>query len=217
METRAAAAAVALAVLTTTAGCGFILGSEALAFAATPATVSDAALDDAGYERTDVRAQQVNRTFEAAGQSREVQVTNQLATYEKGVDLSAVGLGRQRAAVFVAFSTPQVEIAGQTFNPIAEMSNRELLAQFESSYSGLSVGERVDSRQVTMLGESTTIERYEGEATLGGSQVPVYVEVVARVAHDGDFVVALAVYPQALSGERENVVRLVEGVDHGGA
>jgi hypothetical protein len=217
METRTAAVAIALAVLSTTAGCGFILGTEALSFAATPATVSDAALDDTGYERADVRAQQVNRTFEVAGQSREVQVTNQLARYERDVDLSVVGLGRQRAGVFVAFSTPQVEIAGQTFNPLAEMSNRELLAQFESSYSGLSVGERVDSRQVTMLGETTAMERFEGQATLAGSEVPVYVEVVTRVRHDGDFVVALAVYPQALNGERDTVVRLVEGVEHGGA
>jgi len=214
MTKRNAAVAVAVGLMMVTAGCGFLLGNEALSFEASAATVSEDARSDTGYERTGLRSQTVNRTYEVADQTREVEVTNEIAQYERGVDLSGLGMGSQRAAVFAVFSTPQVEVAGQTFNPIEDMSTRDLLDRFESGYEGLSVGEQVDSRGVSALGEETTLEKYEGTATLAGQEIPVYVHVTEPVRHDGDFVVALAVYPQVLDGEEENVVALVEDIEH---
>ena len=213
MDVRQTVAPVALALVMITAGCGFITGSEALAFGASPATVSDQAVSETGYEETNVSEQVVTREFSAANQTREVEVTNQLAQYERQVDLGP--LGSERAAVFVALASPEVEIATQTFNPLADMSEREILRQFESEYDSISVGDQVDNRSVTVLGESTGVKKFEGTASIGGSEVDVYIHATT-VKHEGDFVVAVAIYPQQLDGEERKVVTLLEGLEHSG-
>ncbi|WP_436931895.1 DUF6517 family protein [Halosimplex halobium] len=213
MHTRQAFATLAVLVLTVTAGCGFITGGSALAFSASPATASDAALSETGYEERAVTNTTVTRNFSAAGQTRQVEVTNRQARYERAVDLGP--LGSQRAAVFVTFASPEVEVATRTFNPISDMSTREVLRQFESRYEGLSVGESVDNRSVRALGSQRTLEQFEGTATLGGSEVDVYVHA-AKFKHEGDYVVAVGIYPQRLDGEAENIVALTEGLEHDG-
>jgi len=213
MAFRQQVAPVVVASLLMLAGCGFITGSDALTFSASPATASDAALSETGYEETNVTERTVSREFTAAGQTREVAVTNQLAQYERRVDLGP--LGSQRAAVFVAFASPEVEVGPETFNPIADMSEREILQRFESAYEGISVGQQVGSRSVTALGGSATLTKFEGTATLGGSEVDVYVHA-AKLQHEGDFVVAVGIYPQELDGEEAKVVTLVEGLEHAG-
>ena len=45
-----------------------------------------------------------------------------------------------------------MEVATQSFNPTAEMSEREILQRFESEYESMSVAEQVNSRNVTALG-----------------------------------------------------------------
>lgn len=203
--------AAALAVLVTTAGCGFILGEEPLAFEASPATVDDATLSETGYTEKSVDDRIVTRNFSAAGQTRQVEVTNHLARYERSVDLPLAG--SQRAAVFVALASPEVKVATETFNPIEEMSERELLAEFETSYEGLSVGDHAADRTVMVLGSEETMETYEGSATLAGQDVPVYVHVL-KTKHEGDFVVTLAVHPRALGNEGDDVAAMVEGLEH---
>lgn len=214
MLERRAFATVAVAVMLLTAGCGFITGQEALEFDASPATVTDQAQSDTGYEEENVSEQVVTREFTVADQTREVQVTNHLAQYEREVDLGPIG--SQRAAVFVTFTSPEVEVLGQTFNPIEDMSERELLAQFDSEYQNVQVGQRVDNRSATVLGQSTSVEKFEGTADLAGNEVDVYIHVT-KFRHEGDFVVALSIYPQRLDGEEENVRRLLDGLEHAGS
>ncbi len=207
-------ASVLLAALIVTSGCvGFLTGSEALEFSASKATPSDRALSDTGYEEVGVEEQTVNETVSAAGQEREVEVTNWMAQYDRSVDLGT--LGSQRAAVFVAFATPQVEVAGKTFNPVGDMSNRELLRQLQSRYDGLQVGAQVGNDSVTALGEERAVETYEGQAGFQGATADVYVHVTT-FEHDGDFVIAVAVYPQQLDGEQERVYALIGGLERGG-
>jgi hypothetical protein len=208
---RQSAAVVAVACLGVLAGCGFITGSEALAFSASPATPTDDALSETGYEEQSVEEQVVTRNFSAAGQTRTVEVTNQLAQYERQVDLGP--LGSQRAAVFVTFASPEVSVAGQTFNPISDMSEREILQQFESQYSDISVGEEAGSQNVTTLGQSTELRQFEGTAALAGSDVDVYIHVT-KFQHEGDYIVGVGIYPQLLDGESENVVTLLAGLEH---
>lgn len=202
-----------VAVVASTAGCGFITGDEALSFSADPAPVADSSVSEAGYEEVREESQTVSREFTVAGQTRQVNVTNQLAQYDRSVELP--GVGQQRAAVFVTFASPEVKVAGQTFNPLNDLSNRELLSRFGSEYEGLSVGDRVENRTHTVLGEETGVEKYEGSAQLSGSEVDVYVHVTT-VKHDGDFVVALGIYPQQITGEEERVFTMLDGIEHEG-
>jgi len=213
MHTRRGFAALVVVLATVTAGCGFITGQSALAFSASPATTSADALSETGYEEIAVANSTVTRNFSAAGQTRQVEVTNQRAKYERAVDLGP--LGSQRAAVFVTFASPEVSAVGQTFNPISDMSTREVLDQFESQYEGLSVGDRVDNRSVQALGSQRTLQRFEGTATLAGSEVDVSVHA-AKFKHESDYIVAVGIYPQRLDGEAENVVALTEGLEHDG-
>ena len=201
-----------VALVATTAGCGFITGSESLAFEARPASVDEATLSETGYERTLQENQTVSRNFTVAGQTRQVEVTNHLSQYDRSVNLGP--LGELRASVFATFTSPEVEIATRSFNPISEMSNRELLSRFSSEYEGLSVGEQVENRTHTVLGTETGVEKYEGTADLGGQQVDVYIHVTT-VQHEGDYVVALGIYPQQLSGEEDNVFVMLDGLEHG--
>lgn len=211
MITRQTIAIAAVGLMIVTAGCGFITGEEALTFSASPATVSDQAASDAGYKEVSVTEQTVTRNFSAADQTRQVKVTNQLTQYERQVDLGP--LGSKRAAVFVALASPEVKVATETFNPIAEMSEREILQQFESEYESISVGDRIDNRTVTVLGQSTAVEKFEGTATLAGSQVDVYIHAT-KLKHEGDHIVAVAIHPQRLDGEEQNVITLLEGLEH---
>jgi hypothetical protein len=138
-------------------------------------------------------------------------VTNHLAQYERQVELG--DLGSQRAAVFTVFATPEVEVAGQTFNPIQGLSEEEIIQQFQSNYEGVSVGEQTGNESVTTLSTTTSVEQFAGTATLGGAEIDVIIEIT-KVKHGSDFIVALAVYPERLDGEHDDVVAMVEGLDH---
>lgn len=208
---RRTAVAAAFAVLVVASGCLGIL-SGPVTFSASKATVSQDARQQTGYEEAKVETTEVTRTFSAAGQSKNVTVTNWVAMYERTVDVPV--LGERRAAVFSAFASPEVKVLGQTFNPIEKYSNRDLAKLAQQQYTSLSIGDSVGSRSVQLLDQSANVTKFEGQATLqGGQQVDVYVHVT-KVRHDGDFVVAIAVYPQRLDGEQEKVDALLRGVEH---
>ena len=214
-SSRRAVAATVLATLVVASGCvGFISGDEALSFEASEGSVSSSALEETGYEHSQTTDVTATQAFEVAGQSRDVTVTNYLAEYGKSVDLGILG-GEQRAAVFVAFTTPKVEVLGRTFNPVGEMSNRELLGQLQSQYSSIEVGQQSGSDTVTALGTEATVERFDGRANIAGTSVDIYVHIT-KIEHGDDYVVAVGVYPQRLDGEGENVLRLVSGLSHEG-
>ncbi|WP_121821537.1 DUF6517 family protein [Halostella salina] len=194
-------------------GClGFILGNEAQEFEASAATAGDASLEETEYEAAgeqESERMEIDRTFSAANQERQVVAVNYMSEYDRSVSVLSV---EQRAAVFVAFSTPKVEILGETFNPIEEMSNRDLIQQVQGKYGGMEVGDEVGTTDVSTLGETVTLSKFEGQADLDGTTVDVYIHI-GQVDHDGDYVVPIAVYPRQLD-EEENVVALVEGLEH---
>ncbi len=204
-------AAVAVAGLMTMAGCGFLLGTESLSFVASEATVSDASLEDTGYEETNVTEKNVTREPTVAGQTREVVVTNWLAQYERQVGIE--GVGEQRAAVFVAFSSPQIEVAGQTLNPLSTMSEKDILTRFNTGYEGISVGNQTGSQNVSALGTDRTITQFDGTATFVGQEVDVVIQV-GKFKHGSDYIGVVAIYPEMAVGEDDNVVTLLNGLTH---
>jgi methyl coenzyme M reductase beta subunit len=90
-----------------------------------------------------------------------------------------------------------------------------VLQQFESQYEGLSVGDQVGSQDVTTLGQSTTLQQFAGSATLAGTEVDVYLHT-AKFDHEGDYIVVVGIYPQQLDSEAQNVVTLLESLEHSG-
>lgn len=198
--------------LAATAGCLDVLtGDEPLEFSSDPATVPESTLDSTGYELVSEESPTISEEFTVAGQTREVEVTNHVTSYEKSVDFGP--LGSVEAAMFSVFTTPQIEIATRTFNPIGEMSNRQLLKQIASRYDGLTVDGKVDEQEETTLDQTVTVEKYEGTTEMEDQEVPIYL-LITRVEHEEDYVVMVGGYPQRLDGEESNVYTLIQNVEH---
>lgn len=204
---------VGVAVSIGSAGClGVITGEEPAEFEASPPGVESAALDETGYESAGVEEIVVEREVEAAGQSREVVVTNYQAQYEKTIDMGP--LGEQRGAVFTALTSPQVNVLGREFNPIAEMSTQELVEMVQEQYEGLENIEKQEDNEVQIQGESTTQSTFTAEAAFSGSTVDIFLLVTEAVELGEDFVVTVGAYPQDGPDEEQNVRTLVEAVKH---
>jgi hypothetical protein len=114
--------------------------------------------------------------------------------------------------VFSVVSTPAVEIAGQTFNPIGDYSNDELVRLVTDRFGSLSNVERVSSRQVLVRGTETTVTKYAATTTVQGREIDVFVHVT-RVRDGDDFLVGVGVYPQALDQESE-ILTLFRAIEH---
>lgn len=214
MLSRARVAALSCCLLLATAGClGFLTGDEPMHFAAEPATVDGAALDETGYEQYREATTNRTRNYSAAGQTRQVTVTNEIRGYNRTLGLGPLGerdLGR-----FVVLSTPAVSIAGQTFNPVGDWSNRRLVREFTSAYDGVENVQFEENRTVQALGEPRTVSRYTGETEIAGQPVDVAIHVT-KFRHGDDFVVAFAVHPEMIDGEADRIDELLRGLDHEG-
>jgi len=205
-------AAALLVVLMVSSGCiGFLTGSSALTFAANDVRVSDQALSETGYEESRDESQNVTRTVSAAGETRNVTVTNHVAEYQRSVSLLGSSQPLARATVI---ASPEVEVAGQTFNPLADLSDRDLAQQLQSEYDTVENVQFESNRTVTVLGDEVTVSKFSAEATTqGGQSVDVFVHITKTKDGD-DFVVGVAVYPQRLDGEQQAVDTLLSGIEH---
>ncbi|WP_254536458.1 DUF6517 family protein [Halomarina litorea] len=201
-------------VVASLAGClDVITGSDSLQFSASAATVAEASLSETGYSHHRTEEIPVERTFETAGQSRTVEVTNVSAEYDRTVEIPTVG--RFQAAVFAALSTPKVEVLGKSFNPVADMSTDDIARMVQERYENVRDLRRRGSSTVAVLGTDTEVAEYVGAATLvdGNAQVDVTMLVSEPVAAGADFVVCVGAYPR-LFDERASITTLMRGVEH---
>lgn len=179
-------------------GClGFVTGDEPAEFAAERAVVSERVLEETGYEEYDRRTEVETRTFGTDDASREVEVTNRIAEYDRAVEV----LGRRvRAAVFLIYATPRVEVLGRSFNPVADMDDRELVERGQQRYESLENVERREEYDASLLGGATTVGVYDADARIAGTDlaVDVTLHVAEPVESDDDFVVAAAGYPDVI-------------------
>ncbi|MBB6646490.1 DUF6517 family protein [Halobellus ruber] len=210
---RRGAAVVAVALLLLTSGCiGFLTGSEPLEFSAEPAAASGSTATDAGYEYNGTRELTLNRTFEVGSQERRVIATNRIADYRKSMELGP--LGEAEVGVFNVVTTPAVEVAGQTLNPIGSYSNARLVEFVQQQYSGLGDIRRVSERNITVQGTETAVTKFSATATIQGQEVDVFIHVI-KYRNGDDFVVAIGVYPQQLEGSEEsNVLSMMRALEH---
>ncbi len=206
--------AVALVAVLLTGGClGFITGQEAAGFESAPVSVAEEARSDAGYEEVRVASTTRTQTFSAAGRSRTVNVTNHVAEYGRSAQIPV--LSDQQVARFTVLSTPQVEVLDRSFNPVGELSNRELAQRLQGSYESLSDLRLVGNRTVASLGAGRQVSKFRATATTVGGQETEVVLHVANFAHGEDFVVVVAVHPERVDGEQARVDTLIGGIRHG--
>jgi len=198
--TRRAVGALTVAGVAGLAGC-----SGSTSFSAEFATT---ATGDTGYEQTGQREPTMTRTFA----EQEVEVTNTVTEYRKEMDLGP--FGSSDIGVFAAFTTPQVEVAGQTFNPISNMSNKELAQRFQKRFDNMSDVSEESEEQVDILGSARTVTKLSATVTVDGNEVPVFL-LIAKFNNESDIVVPMAIFPQEREDEEgPNVRQLMNDLTH---
>jgi hypothetical protein len=210
MRAKPSTTAIALTVLVLTSGCLGVLSSGPTTFEAAPADVDSAAASQTGFEKNGTRDSTVTREIGPDGASQTVEVVSKVTTYEKSLDIPL--LGSMRLGVFSVVSTPAVEIGGQTFNPIADYSNAQLVDLVTDRFGTLSNVERVSSRQLQIQGTETTVTKYAATTTVEGQEIDVFVHVT-KVRDGDDFLVGVGVYPQQLDQESE-ILTLLRSIEH---
>ena len=207
-----ALAGLAVALLVLSGGCiGFLAGEEPASFEADPVEVADGHQSEAGYETVRVGTNTTSRTFGVAGETRNVSVTNRVASYQRAVELGP--LGSAPFARFTVLATPQVEVLGRTLNPVGGLSNRDLALRLQSQYDSIEDVRFVGNRTVEILGEDRTVSRFDATTTVAGAEVDLALHVT-KFRHGEDFVVAVAVYPARIDGERARVETMLRGIEH---
>ena len=193
-------------------GCLDVLtGSEPAQFTAGTGTVSQDALDETGFEESEVRTSEVEREYMAGGQSRTVQVTNRLAEYSRAVELAGQQL---RAAVFTVFTSPAVEVVGQTFNPLVDATPTEIARRAVEQYDRIGNLTRTATASATVLGTTAEVGVFTADATVtDGVDVSVVLRVTEAVRSDSDFVVTVGGYPELVPQE-DAIRQLTGGVQH---
>ncbi|MEF8900633.1 MAG: DUF6517 family protein [Halovenus sp.] len=197
----------------TVSGCLGFLEDGATEFAASPSRVRQDALDRTGYEFDDIEEVVIEREFSAGGESRDVVLTNPVARHQRSVSLGP--FGEQEAAVFASLTTPQVNVLGREFNPVAGMETDELAGMIQDQYATVENLQPQGETDVTIDGQATTQTRYTADAVFEDSPVELIVHISEAVELGDDFVVTVGGYPELLPGEEENVLALMEAVEAG--
>ncbi|MFC7043462.1 DUF6517 family protein [Halonotius sp. GCM10025705] len=201
--------------LASLAGCSaldFALGNESLSFEADRAIVGEATLAESRYTESSRTEDTITRTFEAAGQRRDVDVTNKITEYDRGFSI----LGQEyRWATFTVLSTPKVELLGEAFNPVADMSTDDLVAMIQDRYDQLGNVERDSTRSVDHLGDSAEVVRYraEGRFTEADIELELTLHITNAVPVGEDFVVCFGVHPRRID-DTDAINALLGGVEH---
>lgn len=196
--------------LATSAGCLDFL-SDATTFEAKKAYTAESIASEHNYVQQEPRELRAERTFSAGGQEQTVTVVSWATEYYKTLDVGP--LSGERAGVFAAISTPQVELLGESFNPVGDATPRDVANRFQSQYEGLSVGAETDRRSVRTLGSSVPVSTFDGTATISGQEVDTKFVVSESAENEGDHVVALGVYPRQLD-ERSSMLTMMENLRH---
>ena len=201
---------------TALAGCSEVNIDEPLRFESTPAYISDSVLEETGYEERDRDEIRIQRSFDVGGDDRTVTVTNQLVTYEQSVTTEVSVPEELSNSVFATVTTPSIELLGQELNPVAEMSNEELIEEAGDQFGRIENIEISGEAEITILGEATTRTQFSAETQLADANVDVYLHVNNPVKRDEEFVSGVGVHPQRLPAEEAAIRKMFGGIESGG-
>ena len=210
-------------VLVSTVGClGFLTGSQALEFSANETVVSDAALDETGYQEAGNQTVTNVINVTVAGQTRQANLTSYRYTYNRTVDESEVdrdGLGAlpengtvpvattSDGVSFSVVATPNARVGGQSVHPLARVSPEDLVQRFLET--GNTSVRFEGNRTVASLGAERTVSTFRLEGETNASDAVVH---VATFDAGTDFVITFAVHPGIID-EQDRVDTLIAGLE----
>jgi len=199
-------------LLVVSAGCTGLITGDTVEFTANEASVGDSALDSTGYEGQNASEQTIERDVSVGGQERTVRITNHYAAYARSGNVS--GVEAPEVAQFLVVSTPGAQMAGQTLNPLARLSNRELVDRVADRTGSIEDVEFQENRTAEALDSEREVGVFTGTTTLDGQEVDVRIHV-ASFEHEGDVIITMGVHPVQIE-EEENIDELLGGIEHSG-
>jgi len=199
------------------AGCSGLTGD--LEYTAAPATLDPRVATGEGYDTAGPSMFAINETVAVAGESREVGITTWTTGYQSDT------------GPCVVLSTPDVTLAGQSLNPLAQLSGSELITRLlEELGGGTSIRdlEAAGKTELSIFGAPRTVEEFTGVLEIGGGSgmpselssdggVPIRLYLLSTTHEYGDgqsdVIFTLAFQPQALV-DTETMYALFESLQH---
>lgn len=204
MSTGAVLRTAAVVALVLTASCVGVVTGDRLEFTADEVTVSEDAVAASGFEFAGADSVELSETVAVAGIEREVHLTSYVETYTRDYQ-------GEPLAHAVVMATPQVSVLGQGANPLGLVDRDELVREVVGRTEGVDDLRRVGEREIRVLGQDVTVTKFEATAEQDGEEQQVYVHLL-RFDHEGDYVIAVAMYPTELADVEPDVFTLFEGI-----
>ncbi len=201
-------------VVVLSAGClDFVRGEGPLEFDAEQAAPSDEALEETGFDELEVEEETFEESVEF-GVERDIEASLWISSYSKEVDIRGQS---EDATAFVAVSTPDMSVAGRSFNPIDDMDSEELLDEFmdemDSDQANIGDIEYEETFSVSILDESRDVDLLRGQTEYQGEEIDIDL-VVSSFSHEDDYIVLVGTYPEMFQDEGDDVESLLESVEH---
>lgn len=215
MNRRLFIGALAAGGVGTAAGC-LAEFDDVTTYSAAPARVSEEAAATAGYEYRGTR----KRIDAKRVGGEDIEATSYVSMYDRSIELPTDRFGADpiRAGVFGVLTSPQITVAGEDFNPLSDLSNRELAERVQEQYAGLEIDRAIGGRALESLGERFSVQSYEGAATLQNEFVVDVTVDIINSEHEGQHIVVGAIYPadRLLTGvpEQARIDALIRGLEH---
>lgn len=196
----------AVVLLAITAGCLGMITGDTVEQTSEPVYVSNDTLDETGYEHETTKNITIEESISVGeGDTREVHLENYQSTYVKTDGM----VGEE--AMLVAYTSPVVDVAGYSLNPLNQMDNERMLELVVSQQDRSASLESVGETTVTALGEERTVTEFNGTTTVDGREAHLSVHM-AEFKHEGDHVIVAGIYPEEID-ESEEILTLIENLE----
>lgn len=210
MYTRRRALALGAIGIGALSGCSTaseLAGGGPIKRTAAPAVIAESAASESGYELDRQFEETLEQEVSAAGKTRKIIANNQFAMYKKTIqDIEQ--------SSFAVIATPGFSIAGQTLNPVAKMSNEELVDRFGQRLGGLQSATEIETLTQTVLDTDMTISKFSAKGTFADQEIDVYA-YLGKVVHEGDVVVAGGGYPKEYDSQEATTMEgLYTDIEH---
>lgn len=189
-------------------GCAVLTGDGA-SYEADSMEISESAVSETSFTLERAAWENQSRDVEIAGEERTINVSSHARGYTWN------GNGTESAGMAI-ISTPKVDVASQTMNPIADWSEEELidkLADNLEDQGDLKDIEQEDTYTVDSLGEERTVTEFSATAERNGQEEDVVIHVV-KFEHGDDIVIGAAVHPDGQDAVRDDIETMLNGLDH---
>lgn len=222
METRREFTGLLVAALAgASAGCTDLLFGEGdVELTGTPAKVPESVLAETGYVFAKEETVEIEKEFEVGDNTRRVLVTGYYTQYMK--ELSLPNGDSLPAAGFGIVSIPQVEILGETFDPLDSFDPEELLNFVREA--GAQGGEEspmeqleeieVESQQtVTVAGQDTQETKFRGTVDHEEGEMDFFVHLTTAVELGEGLAYTIGGYPAEATSEEGAIRDLMGAVE----